>query len=95
MYDSVVTGLSLHHLLLCIFKALRNVVNGLVLSNGIFLKARLGRIELANFRLIRHAILQFAERREQAGSISLAFSVLAAQSVLHREPIALHGPQED
>lgn len=60
-------------------------------SNWIFLQTRLERIEFAQFRFLREAVLQLAERGEETCSVRLQISVLTAQTELNREPEALNG----
>ena len=82
-------ALNLHHLLLGVLEALGDVVDRLVLGDGVFLQGSLGWLKGSLLRLIREAVLQLPEGRQQPGAVSLQFTVLATHSELHSEPIAL------
>ena len=53
------------HLLFGAFKAVGHKVDGLVLCDGVFLKARDRRVKGLELRLVRQAVRQFAKRRQQ------------------------------
>ena len=83
------TTILLHHLILGVFEAVRHIVDGLVLGDGVLLDAGLLRKELSDLGFVGEAVLELPERGEQAGAVRLQVAVLAAQAKLHREPVAL------
>ena len=80
-------------MILCLLETVRHEVHGLILGDRIFLKCCFWRIEWSNLRFIRQAIFQFAERRQQASSVSFQFSILTTESKLDSEPVALSSIQ--
>ena len=83
------TIIDLHHLVLGVLEAVCDVVDGLVLGDGVLLEAGLLRQKLPDVGLVREAVLELAERRQQTGTVRLQVALLAAQAELHREPVAL------
>ena len=80
---------NLPHLSLCVFKAVGDEVNWLVFGNWILLVPGHSRLELPHLRLVRQAVLQLSEGRQQASTVGLDLSLLAAQSKLDGKPETL------
>lgn len=81
------------------YKALRRVVHGLVGGDRILLLAGGKRIPRSHFRELvrstsrtrwRARVLEFTEARKKTGSVCFVFAVLLGETVLNREPVALH-----
>ena len=77
-----------HHFLLGVLEALRDVVEGLVLSDGILLDSGLLRLEAPELRFARETPLQLSEGREQSCTVRLQFSLLPRDPELDGEPVA-------
>ena len=77
-----------HHFLLGVLEALRDVVEWLVLSDGILLDSSLLGFEAPKLRFARETPLQLSEGREQSCTISLQFSLLPRDPELDGEPVA-------
>ena len=77
------------HFPLCILEAVSDIVDGLVLGDGVLLLAGDRRLKLPDFRLARQAVFQLPEGRQKAGSVGLDLAVLAAKAELDGEPVAL------
>lgn len=81
---------NLHHLLLGVQEAFRDVVQGLVLGDRVLRLAGLAGFKGQELRSVTHGVLQLPEGGEQSGAVRLDLAVLAAHSELHREPVTLH-----
>ena len=77
-----------HHFLLSVLETLRDVVERLVLSDGIFLDSSLLRLKAAELRLARQTPLQLPEGGEQAGTEGLQLALLPGDAELDGEPVA-------
>ena len=77
-----------HHFLLGVLEALRDVVERLVLGDGILLDASFLRLKAPELRLARQTPLQLPEGGEQAGTEGLQFSLLPGDPKLDGEPVA-------
>ena len=77
------------HFPLGILEAVCDIVDGLILGDGVCLFTGDRRLELSNLRLARQAIFQLSKRGEKSGTVGLDITVLAAQTKLDGEPVAL------
>ena len=60
-FSALNESINLPQFLLCVIKAFCKVINWLVLSDGIFLNARLVWVKIANLRFVAHTILMMME----------------------------------
>ena len=77
-----------HHLLLGVLEALGDVVEGLVLGDGVLGHPGLLRLEVPELGLPGQAPLQLSERGQEPGPVSLELPVLSRDAELDGEPVA-------
>ena len=77
-----------HHLLLGVLEALRDVVEGLVLGDGVLGHPGLLRLEVPELGLPRQTPLQLPEGGQEPGPVCLELPVLPRDPELDSEPVA-------
>ena len=77
-----------HHLLLGVLEALGDVVEGLVLGDGVLGHSGLLGLEVPELRLPGQAPLQLPEGGQEPGPVSLELPVLPRDAELDGEPVA-------
>ena len=77
-----------HHFLLSVLETLSDVVERLVLGDGIFLDSSFLRLKAAELRFARQTPLQLPEGGEQAGTEGLQLALLPGDAELDGEPVA-------
>ena len=77
-----------HHFLLGVLETLRDVVERLVLGDGIVLHSSFLRLEAAELWFAGETPLQLPEGREQAGTVGLQLPLLSGDAKLNGEPVA-------
>ena len=77
------------HFPLGILETICDIVDGLILGDGVCLFTGDRRLELSNLRLAGQAVFQLSKRGEKPGTVGLDITILAAQTKLDGEPVAL------
>ena len=77
-----------HHLLLGVLEALRDVVERLMLGDGVFGHPGLLRLEVPELGLPRQTPLQLPEGGKEPGPVCLELPILPRDPELHSEPVA-------
>ena len=77
-----------HHLLLGVLEALRDVIEGLVLCDGVLRHPSLLRLEVPELRLPGQTPLQLPEGGQEPGPVGLKLPVLPRDAELDGEPVA-------